>query len=405
MEANMTTQSLQPNEYSQSEQKILRDTQKKAASMTGWFPTKTPIIAHEFLMRLWANTVDFWNPLFNDKEYAKDTKFGNIIAAPFFIENIDNVVLRENLDLEIDPNIELNGVWHGRNDGGDAEMLQPIFPNDSFKVRIVSPSITDTTVPGSSIRSFLLTTTIEYVNQKGEVAYRMTSYLTNEINYSSDGRIQAPPQFFYDKDIYKYGPDDWKLIHKIESQEKITGSEPCKWSDVNVGDMPRWVIVGPTTTIDMIKFGGLAMMQDPPMREQLKTIDKEQGMDHNGIYHIMAEGHYSNEGIPGRIPIHYMAFGRSLMARLVTNFIGDNGWMTRFSWRNETLANEYLCNVDILKGKKVSGRGKYGDTIIAKGIIKDKYIQGEDHLVDIVTWCENLQGEITQAGIATALLE
>lgn len=392
---------LQPNVYSEVEQQIIDKTLQKAESMTGWFSTKTPIVAHEFLMKLWANAVDYWNPLFNDKDYAQKTRFKNIIAAPFFIENINNVVLRENLDLEIDPALDLNGVWHGRNDGGDAEMLLPIRPNDSFRVRILKPSIQDKTVPGSSTRIFLLQTTIEYVNQNDMVAYRLTSYLTNEIDYATPKTI-IKPEFYFDEDIHKYTEADWQQIREIEDNEFIAGSNSVRWQDIKVGDMPASVIAGPTTTIDMIQFGGLSLMQDPPMREQLKTMDKEQGVDSNGIYHIMAEGHYSSAGMSGRIPIHYMAFGRSLMARLVTNYIGDDGWLARFSWRNESLANEIVEGVETLKGKKICGRGKYGDTIIAKGVVTEKFIHENRFYVKIIVWCENLQGEFTQAAVAIA---
>ena len=69
------------------------------------------------------------------------------------------------------------------------------------------------------------------------------------------------------------------------------------------------------------------------MREQLKNKDRLVGLkqDKYGVYHLMEEGHFSEAGMNGNMPIFYMAFGRSLMVRLVTNWMGDDGWLrTRF---------------------------------------------------------------------------
>ena len=75
-----------PGQYSPREKKILDETRKKLQEQIGK-PTMFPVTpADPTLMRLYANAWDPWNPLFNDDEYAKNTKYGSIIAIPCWKE-------------------------------------------------------------------------------------------------------------------------------------------------------------------------------------------------------------------------------------------------------------------------------------------------------------------------------
>lgn len=88
--------------------------------------------------------------------------------------------------------------------------------------------------------------------------------------------------------------------------------------------------------------------------------------DAYGVYHLMEEGHFGDSGTAGRMPIYYMAFGRNHMVRMVTNYIGDDGWLRKFEWRNETSAKEYLDQVPELKGKSLNAHGTVGSVLIAQ---------------------------------------
>jgi hypothetical protein len=45
-----------------------------------------------------------------------------------------------------------------------------------------------------------------------------------------------------------------------------------------------------------------------------------------------------------------------------------------------------------------------GDATFCKGKVTKKYKDGEDHLVDLDVWAENMRGEITAPGKATVRL-
>jgi len=92
------------------------------------------------------------------------------------------------------------------------------------------------------------------------------------------------------------------------------------------------------------------------------------------------------------------------MARLVTNWIGDDGWLRKFSWRNDNLADDIIEQVPSLQEKTVTGHGKVSDVLIAKAYVTKKYIENGEHRVNLVVWTEDIDGTLCQAANATVIL-
>lgn len=418
--------------------------------------------AEGWAMHLYANGFDPWNPLYNDSAYAAGTRWKGPVAVPFFQEP-------GGMFPTLGPRPEI-GSWNGTNDGGDVEFFLPVRPGDVFRSEQEKPTVVDRTpAEGSDTRVFEVTGGASLYNQKGELVMRGRMFGRNMFRTGADtargpggapsagGERQtrstegpgggpggappdgrsAPPQGGMPPDgsgrtggpggappsgapgqasaqgtpggataQHIYTEADWRKIHQIEDAEEIRGAKPRLWDDVKVGDHPAWTIVGPTTTMDMIRCFGLQAMQGPPMRDQLRQKDRLPGLkqDRYGIYHLMEEGHFSEAGMGGRAPIFYMAFGRGLMTRLVTNWMGDDGWLRRFSWRNGSLADSLVAQVPELAGKRVAGHGKVGDVLIAKARVQRRYEQDGEHRVDLVVWTEDFDGTLCQAATATVTL-
>lgn len=315
------------------------------------------------------------------------------------------------------------GSWQGTNDGGDIVFFLPIRPGDIFKTYTERSAIEDITPSnGSTTRTFAVTGSGSLYNQNGEKVLTSTMYGRNMYSHGSSsdasgpgvppsgGSGGAPPSGgaggSASMERHNYTEEDWAFIHEIEDAEVVRGNNTLYWEDVDVGDEPPWTIVGPTTTLDMIQFAGLGIIQSPPMREQLKNESQLNGLkqDEYGVYHLMVEGHFSEAGMGGSMPIHYMAFGRSLMARLITSWIGDDGWLSKFSWRNGNLANDIIAQVPSLQGKTVTGHGKVSDVLIAKAYVTKKYVENDEHKIDLVVWTEDIGGTLCQAANATVIL-
>ena len=74
------------------------------------------------------------------------------------------------------------------------------------------------------------------------------------------------------------------------------------------------------------------------------------------------------------------------LAHLVTNWIGDDGWLWRIS--NEFRQFNYM-----------------GDIQWVKGTVRDKRVDPDGHhVVELDIWCENQRGVINAPGKATVIL-
>ncbi|MBN1627927.1 MAG: MaoC family dehydratase [Deltaproteobacteria bacterium] len=433
-----------PGVYSEAEKEMLA----KVQNTGGTFGSAPQVSTDAFMamtadkkeMLQYANAFDYWNPLFKNEEYAKKTKYGSIIAVPFFKE-------AGAMFPTLGPNEKI-GSWGGTNDGGYMEFFLPIKPGDTFTSKSDPPTVTDITPEeGSTTRTFEVRGSGSLYNQNSELVIKGEMIGRNSFRKAgasggfgpggsgSSGGQGAPggqgggqggapaaggqggpaaggqggPGGMGMSNRHKFTDDDYEKIHEIEDAEVVRGADTLYWEDVKVGDRPTWAIVGPTTTMDMIRCFGSQIISNPPMREQLKNKDRLPGLsqDAYGVYHLMEEGHFGDSGTAGRMPIYYMAFGRNHMVRLVTNYIGDEGWLRKFEWRNETSAKEYLDQVPELKGKSLNAHGTVGSVLIAKAYVTKKYIDESDksHRIEMIVWTEeNFEGDLCQAAKVTAIL-
>jgi hypothetical protein len=110
---------------------------------------------------------------------------------------------------------------------------------------------------------------------------------------------------------------------------------------------------------------------------------------------------------PNKRSVFQNTEGRKYGVRMVTNWMGDDGFLHKFAWRviNDTDHNKfpedfdrpsYLLKVPYLKeqGKFATTHGYEGDVGITKGYVCDKYVKDGKHYVDLVVWSETIEGYI-----------
>ncbi len=73
------------------------------------------------------------------------------------------------------------------------------------------------------------------------------------------------------------------------------------------------------------------------------------------------------------------------MARLITNWIGDDGFVCKFGWRH-------------------IWRTPVGDAFLVNGKVIKKYVDNGEHLADVHVWCLNLRGTVTDMALSTVKL-
>jgi hypothetical protein len=95
-------------------------------------------------------------------------------------------------------------------------------------------------------------------------------------------------------------------------------------------------------------------------------------------------------------PIIHGALKRQWLIQLVTNWIGEGGTLKKFSCQYRAM--------DYPREMKTMTEPQDGETWLCKGKVTKKYIDGDEHRIDLDIRLENGKGEVTTSGKATVIL-
>jgi acyl dehydratase len=332
--------------------------------------------AHSDTIRHFCHGIGDTNPLFTDRDYAKKSKFGRLVAPPCFLYSVYYAAKGRGM-----PGIH---AWHS---GDDWEFYQPIIEGDEFTY---TNTLVDIKEKKSKMAGKILLQyhEINYINQRGEVVAKALNWTTRA------GRVSSGRKGKY-RDIKKatYTSEEMKEIFSDYDNEVIRGADPRYWEKVNVGDELTPVVKGPLSVRDMIAWSmgaGSPFLQAHGLAYSFlkrhpgtDMIDSKTGkFDVPELVH-MEETRAQEIGVPGAYD--YGCQRISWLGNLLTNWMGDDGFLKRMR------AELRLFNV-------------VGDTTWLKGKVTKKYMTEKEHLVDIECWAENQRGEITMPGTATVQL-
>lgn len=369
--------------YTKAEQKMLDDTNEKFNSLVGWINFPQPLIATKESMINYAYAVDPKNPLWRDENYARSTRWGSLIAVPGFTEK-----------LGVDPYLMVAppelGYQKMQLIGEDDEIRKPIRMNDSFRVWRRRPQLKDvTSLDGKGPRTFtLMVEDFDLINQKDELVNTFKHYIQVTFLPEAQKPFHIPE--------YGYTVEELEYADRIEAGEEIHGSEIRYWEDVNIGDVLKPVILGPVSMSDMVALdvahesgsGVFASGENSVFsrkayncRASGRGFEKD---DTTGFYYYLGFHHYEDRaaramGAP-RSTL-YTALSRHLLCRLVTNWMGDDGFIRTYHYR--------LVNPSNL----------LGEILIGRGMVENKCIDGSEHLVKLKVWIENMRGGISESAI------
>jgi hypothetical protein len=362
--------------YTDEEKKMLADWEKFGDGIYGWKKSLKIPVATEASMRIYSNAVDPWNPLWSDKKYAANTQWCGIIAPPFYLD--------ADAQWSVEPPVSPScGYFTGGWTGEDWEVFKPVHENDCFKVWNRKPTFVDITDPdGKGLRQFgCIIHDCSIYNQRDELVTNFKLYLDFTITPDRRGRQDLRDEYIYTKEELEY-------IDRLFKEQEIRGAKVRWWEDVKVGEELKPVVYGPTTLWDemVYTFGrqemDLLLMVDikksiPP---DMLTPDPITGVTHHPLESI----HFvRKKGMPPAV--NYGISTRQTMARCLTNWMGDDGFIKKFHWRH-------------LSGFLI------GDTGIGHGRVVGKRIENSEHLVDISLWMDTLRGDTSFPAVATISL-
>ena len=318
-------------------------------------------------IRHFADGIGDTNPLFRDEEYAKKTKYGNIIAPPSYLYTIQWV----------SPGTGAAGI-HGWYSGGDWEWYRPIYAGDEFITVCILRDLVEKKgrmMGGGAI--FIDYDDVVYVNQKGEIVGKELHHTVwaERAGSGSAGKYRATP-------MPKYAREDWIKILDRYDDEEVTGAEPRYWEDVQVGDKVGPMIKGPLSVRDELAWlmgAGSPFFKAHKMefefeRRHPKALEyvKETGeADVPELVHIFDA---FARGIGVERAYDYGSQRMTWLCNLFTNWMGDDGFLWKMS------GDERVFN-------------QMGDITTFEGKVTKKYIEDGKCCVDIEAWGKNQRDE------------
>jgi acyl dehydratase len=386
------------------------------------------------------------NPFYTDPEYAKKSRYRGLIAAPMAVTPSGSFpYIPKGTDIWVSS----DDPTFGRGLDHEITFYKPVRPGDVLNAEITEQSITDVTDPkGSKVRRFRVVGRGNLYNQKGEKVISAFYSAIETLKLFKDRSmaeaydrplniaVNRPTDWGKIRPRHVYSDVDWDYIKNLWSKEYIRGAKTLYWDDVNIGDEPAWTCDGPFAGENRGSSNEQYIVRKALMNHDADKSRVELYKDSFGIYRVKggvkdqggntalpSGGQMSQPGQSGapvavamtesEHPNARSSFmntvGRNLSARLVANWMGDDGWIYKFAWKlafgmdagrnmfpEEHDRPSYLLKVPNLKkqGKFMNTHGFEGDVAITKGYVCDKYIKDGHYYVDLVVWCETIEGDI-----------
>lgn len=329
-------------------------------------------------IRNYVNGIGDFNPVYRDREYAKKTSYGDLVAPPNWLYSVYPTYVVEGL-----------AGLHGWHSGNDWEFFKPIYVIDVItpKSTIVGFDIVRTKFAGRSLWRYQRG---EYYNQKGELVARSYSW-------SLRGERKTT------RSTGKYSqlklPHPWteEELQKIENEileEKIRGGEVRYWEDTEVGEKLQPVIKGPFGLTDMIAYCvGATPVQLAAHEVQIRNYRLHPAWafrdpDTYALEPIYAVHYNKRAANSAGLPFPYSAGvqNQSWLINLHTNWMGDEGWLKR----NYAEYRKFVY---------------FSDVVRITGKVVKKYVdENGEHCVDIHSHGVNQRGEDVIPGYSTVIL-
>ncbi len=326
-------------------------------------------------IRKFADGIGDSNPLWQDAEYAQKTRYGCLIAPPSWLYS---VFIGWDM-LDVPAGIFLIPAGH------DWEYFRPVMVGDRITVDC---KYTDLEIKRSG-STIIEGREILYKNQHDALVAMAKSWRISVKSLSAEIARSYKPQ----------GPAAWTdgELAQIENEalgEQVRGNLCRYWEDVNEGEELAPVVKGPFGLADMVAYligaspvritahgSTLRFLRSHP---RLAIRDPETGSpERRDTSHFNAS---VARLIGGRSGFCYGGQNHCWVVHLLTNWMGDEGWLKKSSVRYRGIIN-------------------FSDVVRCKGRVARKYIDERgEHCADIETGMINQKGDNVVDGNATLVL-
>lgn len=333
------------------------------------------------------------NPLYCDPGYARNTRWGALIAPPNFVycmgENAAPPPTPEQKQLlKGDPFAGLGSYQAVM----EFEYYQPLRAGDRCRALRAQVGVQEKPSRFGG-RTAHVTHDFLYANGHGEVvALRRGTWINAErhTSKSRSGQDSGAPPVNFDP----YTDEQLAEIDAAYDAETRRGGQTRYFEDVQIGEQLQPRVKGPLTVTDVVVWHlGWGMQLTPPGTFALarRIRRKAPGLyprNARNIPDTVQRLHWDPEraaelGIP--MSYDYGAMRETWLTHAVTDWMGDDGWLFRL--RCEHRKFNYI-----------------GDTTWVRGTVVDKVQTEGRNEVHLEVDCWNQRGERTTPGTAVVLL-
>ncbi|MGH3282281.1 MAG: FAS1-like dehydratase domain-containing protein [Trebonia sp.] len=329
------------------------------------------------------------NPLFLDPAYGPDTRWHGQIAPPTFpiTTGLDQTPQFANPERKT----LFRGLFRGTGkyySGVKWTWYQPIYAGRPVLMEgyTLDVQVKDSEFAGG--RSVKETYRYLYVDVDGNpMATRDESYISADRHGSRKSGKYSHIQRQH------WTEEEFAQVEEAYAAEVRSGAEPQWWDDVTVADELPPVMKGPLTVVDIISmhmgwgWGGYGV---GPLKfaHQMRTrMPAFYQPDEYGVPDVVQRLHWDSAraqalGIPA--PYDYGQMRTAWVAHLLTNWIGDDGWLAELDL--QTRGFNYHGDIHRCTG-----------TVTAKG-------EASDGQVSVDVQATNQRSESTTRGTAKVLL-
>jgi acyl dehydratase len=320
------------------------------------------------------------NPLWSNEEYAKNSRYGCIVAPPSFVWACFAHVIFGWRGL---------GGFHA---GCDVEFMKPVFVGDKISAECVFKSF-----EGPKESNYAEETVIDhfenqYWNQNGELIARYHWWVV----HFARAKARKKKKYHGLELPHPWTDEQLQQIEQEVLSEEIRGSKPRYWEDVEIGEELGPVVKGPLGITDEIAYiigGGVPIPRLQAHGVALRSYQKHPAWAFRDPNTSASEPifavHYNRAaanamGLPHSYDVGVQRHCWGI--HLITNWMGDDAWLKR----------------------SYAEYGKFvylSDVVRIKGRVTRKYVDEEgDHCVHIERSAINQRHENVMPGYAIVAL-
>lgn len=329
-------------------------------------------------IRHYAHGIGDDNPLWCDPEYAKNTRYGDVIALPSFLFATSRIISGYVGGL---PGV--HAMWSG----ADWTWHKPIYRNTEIRTEAYLKDLVEhnTRFAGRAIQQIYH---VDFYDAKaGDMLAEADSWCfrTDRDHARENGTKYTearsrPVRVYTDEELAEYT--------KYYEQETIRGAETRFWDDVAEGEELPTMVKGPMTVTGFVAYaqgwGGLYIRANK-LAWKLQQKHPGAGIKNRfGIPDCPERVHWEEEfalevGAPGAYD--YGPERTSWLQHQITNWMGDDGFLSQAK-----------C--------QVRRHNPEGDIILIHGEVARKYEKDGRYFVEIRQRAEQQDGELSAIGSA-----